>query len=473
MKAQITFVAAVALAAAGIPAVQAQPPGAPGATITVNTLTDGNLVIFPGQPLPCTLRDAIQAANTNRIVGGCAAGMAPHIVSATPLRIDFVDRIVFAVGTGTPRIQLRFGLPRITEAVTIDGATGGAARIEIAGGQVPSFFGPVSGIVVTGTNATLKSLVVNGFSGHGIALTREDSAGAAVLVPTQPERTSSSAPADPCGPQAFPPVPGPCPPPFSGGGGGNTVLDCLVGTDAAGAQAVPNGNGTTATAGIAVLSSGNVIGGTAATARNVISGNRGRGVLLDGHNNQVTGNLIGTGLSSSVALGNLLDGVFVAGGPFANADGAVTSNTIANNGGDGVDAGYNVVSILSNRISGNGGLGIERAEIGVTPNDPAGSRSRPPNFPLLQASTTMITGTTIFGQITQASTTPITLQFFYSSTCDPSGNGEGASFIGSTTVPGGAPTLFQFQTRTLFLRGAFTATATTANGTSEFSACLN
>lgn len=476
---------AIALSFVRTPA-EAQPPGLPGTTITVNSLADGNVVVWPGDPLPCTLRDAIQAANTNKAVGGCPAGMAPRYVSANPLRIDFIDRIVFNVGSGTPRIQLRWGLPEITEEVTIDGATGGATRIEIAGNQVLSFFGPVHGITVTGSFATLKSLVVNGFSGHGIALTQLDGEGIVIVTPRRPERPQPEPgiPAgDPCGPDAFPSDPSQCPPPGGpdddvivigeGGGGGNTVLNCLIGTDAAGSRAVPNGTNMTGAAGIAVLSAGNVIGGPTAAERNVISGNRGYGVLIDDVNNNVTGNYIGTGLSTNVSIPNQLDGVYVAGGQFANASGEIRSNVIANNGGDGVDAGYNIVSILSNRIYANGALGIDRAETGVTANDPVGTRRRPPNFPLLQTSTmSFLGGTTIFGQINQSSTSPITLQFFYNGACDPSGHGEGATFLGSKTVNGGTPTLFQFTTPSIFLKGYFTATATTVLGTSEFSACL-
>jgi CSLREA domain-containing protein len=477
--------AAIALAFFWNPAAEAQPAGLPGATITVNSLGDNNVIVFPGDPLPCTLRDAIQAANTNKAVRGCAAGMAPHLVSATPLRIDFIDRIVFNVGTGTPRIQLRSGLPWITEEVTIDGATGGATRIELSGNQILSFGFTVNGLTVTGTYATLKSLVVNGFSGNGLALTHLDGDGLVVVTPAKPERPPldpGSLPGDPCGPQAFPADPSQCPPPGGpddghstvGGfsGGGNTVLDCLIGTDATGTKAVLNGWGTTDTAGVAVLSPGNTIGGTAPGARNVISGNRGRGVLLDGRNNHVIGNLIGIGLTG-VALGNQLDGIFVAGGRFANADGEIRGNTIANNSGDGVDAGYNSVSILSNSIYANGGLGIERAEAGVTSNDPRGTTSRPPNYPLLQASAVSIPiGTTVFGQLTQLSPNPILVELFYSPSCDPSLHGEGASFLGSTLVSPGVGVSFQITFRGLLLRGFFTATATTANGTSEFSACL-
>ena len=154
------------LALAAIPAA-AQPAGVPGTTIVVNTTTDLNVIPFPPAPPPCRLRDAIIAANENRVVGGCKAGVAPRIRSANPLVIDGIDQIEFNVGTGTPKIVLRVGLPNITEAVTINGATGGAARVEVNGANIWSYFGPVHGFVVLDTDTTLKNLVINSFSGSG------------------------------------------------------------------------------------------------------------------------------------------------------------------------------------------------------------------------------------------------------------------------------------------------------------------
>ena len=477
--------AALVAALAWVPSqAMAQPSGTPGTTITVNSLGDGFIVTLPGQPLPCQLRDAIQAANTNKAVGGCPAGVAPHVVSASPLRVDGIDRIVFSVGTGTPRIQLRTGLPAITEAVTIDGATGGATRIEVAGGQIFSL-GAVHGFLVTGTYSTFKSLVINGFRGNGIVLSQLDGSGIVIVTPSKPERpedVSGSLPGDPCGPSAFPSDPSQCPPPggFPGddtttigstGGGGHTVIDCLIGTDATGSKAVPNGLGTADSAGVVALTSGNVIGGTVPASRNVIAGNAGHGILLDGRNNKVFGNSIGVGLGGQ-SLGNQLDGVFVAGGQFAGATCEVRSNTIIANGGDGVDAGYNQCSILSNSISLNGGLGIERAEPGVTANDPA--RRRPPNTPELVASRfTFPSGTVIAGQLTQVASQPVTVEIFYSPTCDPTGHGEGKSFAASVLVNPGTRVAFLATDRVIRIGGGFyTATATTVDGTSEFSACL-
>jgi hypothetical protein len=492
MKLRFRFAAVAVLALASAGSAQAQATIVPGTTITVNTASDGFIATLPGQPLPCRLRDAIQAANTNMAVAGCPAGKRARLVSASPLKVEDVDQIVFNVGTGTPRIALRSSLPHVTDSVTINGATGGATRIEISGGSVLSL-SPVDGLVVTGTFSTLKSLVVNAFSGSGIVLGYEEGDGIVIVTPSRPERpgdVTGQLPGDPCGPYAYPADPSQCPPPggFPGddvvtiggpGGGSGTVVDCLVGTDAAGTSAVPNGTAGAESAGIMVLTSGNTIGGSAAKSGNVISGNRGYGVLLQGLNNLVMNNRIGTGLGSNVNLGNGRDGIFVSGGQFAGATCDILSNTILSNGGDGVDAGYNVCNILANSISGNGELGIDRAEDNVTPNDPAATQyRRPSNVPEIWKIQVSFSPpqTKISGVIHQRSLYPITLEFFYSGSCDPSGNGEGASYLGSTTVTGSPsatqPAAFIFTTNKIFIAGFYTVTATTEEGTSEFSVCF-
>jgi len=272
MKLRIHHIAvlAAALAFGPAPGAEAQTTIVPGTTITVNTVSDGYILVLPGQPLPCRLRDAIQAANTNQAVGGCPAGKRARLVAVN--RVEDVDQIVFSVGTGTPDVVLRTGLPTITDSVTINGATGGATRVEVSGENIWSFYGPVDGIVVTGTFTTLKSLVVNGFSGSGIVLGYVAGDGV-IVTPSRPERPDEVAgqlPGDPCGPKAFPSDPDQCPPPggfpgddtstFGGtGGGSDTVIDCLVGTDAAGGAAVPNGTAGQESAGIMVLTSGNMM----------------------------------------------------------------------------------------------------------------------------------------------------------------------------------------------------------------------
>ena len=48
--------------------------------------------------------------------------------------MDGIDRIEFALGPGTPVIQLRRALPVISEAVSIDGAGKQSPRVVIDGG---------------------------------------------------------------------------------------------------------------------------------------------------------------------------------------------------------------------------------------------------------------------------------------------------------------------------------------------------
>ena len=112
----------------------------------------------------------------------------------------------------------------------------------------------------------------------------------------------------------------------------NTIEGNLIGTNAAGDAALTN-----YTSGIVLEAGANTVGGTAPSARNVISGNTYSGVLITSENNIIQGNTIGTdisgtkpipneyGLQLSKATGNLI------GGPDASA-----GNTISGNGAVGV-----------------------------------------------------------------------------------------------------------------------------------------
>ncbi len=88
---------------------------------------------------------------------------------------------------------------------------------------------------------------------------------------------------------------------------GNRVFGNYIGTDVTGMLAVPNKFGIHSWGGAA-----NIIGGTAATNRNIISGNNDTGVLLEGlwlvqpsaYNNQVYGNYIGLAADGMTPLPN-------------------------------------------------------------------------------------------------------------------------------------------------------------------------
>ena len=112
----------------------------------------------------------------------------------------------------------------------------------------------------------------------------------------------------------------------------------LIGTSLNGLAAVPNAEGVVLDSG----STGNTIGGTMSSARNVISGNLGFGIqLIYGSNdNLVEGNDIGTDETGDAKLGNSsgieLGGVSnVIGGSVAGA-----GNIIAGNDGTGPYTGY-------------------------------------------------------------------------------------------------------------------------------------
>ncbi len=104
---------------------------------------------------------------------------------------------------------------------------------------------------------------------------------------------------------------------------GNVVLGNYIGTNAAGLAAIPNTSDGVA---IASGANGNTIGGIAAGARNVISGNAARGVMIQDagtSGNVVEGNYIGTDISGLVALSNNDDGVLI----FNSASGNTVGGT--------------------------------------------------------------------------------------------------------------------------------------------------
>jgi hypothetical protein len=152
---------------------------------------------------------------------------------------------------------------------------------------------------------------------------------------------------------------------------GNVVLGNYIGTDASGSNALSNG-----LSGIFVGNgaSGTIIGGTNASARNVISGNSQYGVILTSNTtaNVVLGNYIGTDASGSLMVSNELGGVFLADGAIENAIGSTNAgagNIISGNLGNGVLLrGPNVVN---NTIQGNF-IGTDATGLNPLPNTVAG-----------------------------------------------------------------------------------------------------
>jgi Ca2+-binding RTX toxin-like protein len=134
---------------------------------------------------------------------------------------------------------------------------------------------------------------------------------------------------------------------------GNVVEGNLIGTDMSGL--LPLGNNWDGV-GIEGGASGNIIGGTAAGARNVISANAADGAGIDGpsFNNVIAGNYIGTDITGNAPLGNTLAGVRLRVGAIGNTVGGNTSaarNVISGNVTNGVQ--FNDSSTTGNVVEGN------------------------------------------------------------------------------------------------------------------------
>jgi titin len=271
-----------------------------------------------------------------------------------------------------------------------------------------------------------------------------------------------------------------------------TIRGNRIGTNAAGTAALPNANGGVNVSG----SNNNVIGGTAPGEGNLISGNGsaaglpgnlGEGISLIGANtgNQIRGNLIGTDVTGILSIPNGSNGVelsttssnTVVGG---SAQGA--ANVIAFNAGAGIllfAGGTGAGNLFSaNSIFDNTQLGIDLGGGGSDPNDAGDGdtgENDNQNSPVIGTATSSGAQTTITGTLNSTPNAAFTLEFFSNTACDPSGRGEGRTYLGSLIVNtngSGDATInavFGTPTNGLFI----TATATNGgNSTSEFSNCV-
>ncbi len=275
----------------------------------------------------------------------------------------------------------------------------------------------------------------------------------------------------------------------SSGTSGNVVEGNFIGTNASSATGLGN-----SVDGVEIIdASGSTIGGTTAGAANVIAHNSGPGIEItsDGTSpasgNLIVANFIGTNSSGTNALGNSGDGVYITGGASSNTVGgaAGSGNTIAFNILAGVVVGTSTTStesddaILGNSIFSNGALGIDLGDDGVTMNTPGGPHTGPnhlQNYPVTTSATIAGGTTTIGGTFNSTSSTTFTLQFFANAAADPSGFGQGQTFLGQTTVTtgeGGNATFSVSFPSPPAAQDIVTATATDPNGnTSEFSQAL-
>ncbi len=151
---------------------------------------------------------------------------------------------------------------------------------------------------------------------------------------------------------------------------GNVVAGNFIGTDLNGS--ITDGN---ASAGVFVYNArNNTIGLSAAGGGNLISGNLGSGIAIQGDaatGNVVLANMIGTDASGGMGLPNAGDGVTIVQAANNRVGGLGTGqgNTILHNGGAGVSISSesNSAVVAGNVISGNGGDGVSVASSSNNP----------------------------------------------------------------------------------------------------------
>lgn len=357
-------------------------------------------------------------------------------VSTTASVIDF------RIGTGAQTIIPASPLPVITNPVTIDGTTqpgyAGTPLIQINGSQIfePNTTPPnayripyVAGLVVSGGNSTIRGLDINRFTGPGI---------------------------------------------FLSGGGHDLIAGNYIGTDLSGTNALGNGADGLYIGG----SRFNVIGGTTAADRNVISGNSADGIDINsgGYTSQlnagnlVEGNVIGADVTGTNDLGNGGDGVAIvnSGNNVVGGYAPGTANLIAYNGGNGVDVVsygyYNTLpigtQISSNSIFANSNQGIALGS----------GAANPVINPRLTAAYLSGAGTAVEGAFVGVPGASYTVQFFDTPSVQAPYGPQGKTLIAQQVLTADSTGLVRFSTvlaTAVPVGDSVSATATDATGNSS------
>ncbi len=376
----------------------------------------------------CSLRDAIIAAN------------------AAPLG----DTIQFAINpgvtTGELLIQPSTPLPTITAPVLIDGYTQSGTSVNTD----PNVSNAVLRIRVDGAsqasgailNVCANDTVVQGLSMTGRAKSN------AIFV---------------CGTVTS----------------GVVLSGNFIGLASDGSTRVANGFGINLTARA-------LVGGTALSARNVISGNNAAGVQLQTVGSQVFGNLFGpdkTGqlsrnFGTAVSFQNFSSaneiGTAAAPNRFRFTGNAIRTSASVNSF-DNVWTHNQIVDTNNIAIYLGGDNAVTLNDLNDTDTGPNGLQ----NFPVISRAERTATGIVISGSLdvpVGTAATDYTIGVYANTSCDANGFGEGERLLGAATVSlRGISQDFSFALNTADALEAgvqITSTASGPEGSSEFSACV-
>ncbi len=278
-------------------------------------------------------------------------------------------------------------------------------------------------------------------------------------------------------------------------GAGSVIEGNYIGTDITGTQALGNGRATDGDSGGVVCWAGvnfnspalMTIGGTAAGAGNVISGNSFAGILLQSSNNLIVGNLIGTdytgtqrlgnvsgiGLvdsSNNTIVGNVIAASLNAGIALDNSaqldqtGNVIAANFIGTNAAGATNLGNNLgvyaqhnagslvggtTPVQANVITNNflGVVYANTANLAILGNsifdnaghpdsvDRGGIRNDTPAVrPVLTSAINLAAGAIISGAFQGAANTTYRIEFFANQGLDVLGDAEGQTFLGYTMV---------------------------------------
>ncbi|HEX3239370.1 MAG TPA: right-handed parallel beta-helix repeat-containing protein [Solirubrobacterales bacterium] len=274
-------------------------------TIEVTTIEDKDESEFA----PCTLGSSILCSFREAIIQA----------NETPAE-DSIHFSQIAAGTELKVALNEFGsLPAIEEPLTIDGGTAAGAGGDIGIALTPGESeGGSRGLEVVGaSDVVIEGLAIGGFN-PGIEIEGSEDV---------------------------------------------TLCNDYIGLELDGVTTRDNVDGV-----LVGPSAENVNIGGLLCADNVISGNEEYGVVIEGDGTEVTGNLIGTDAGGEVAVPNGAGGIKVEAlandteiRMRDDGEGTVSSNLIAHNGGPGVTiaSGESLTGVFGNSIFANNGLGIQ------------------------------------------------------------------------------------------------------------------
>jgi hypothetical protein len=489
---------------------------ATSATLTVNTTTTTRAVGT------CSISRAIAYINA----GG--PGATDYCSSVGTYGID--DTIVFALSGTTPTITITddgFNFlenPRLMKAVVIDGATGGAERVELVPGT-----GAVSpGLRIASSGVHVRNLVIRSFFGaqidvqsaaDGVSIAGSyigtDASGVGATL-----RNSFGIRIDGASHVTIGGLTSAQRNIIGNSGNGGIIItngaDTIqvegnyIGVGADGITAIGNCDGSSPTCGGIIVrdQASNITIGTPASA-NVISSNHGHGVIISGSGAMagddptgviISGNLIGVAADGSTAAGNIGSagvnacGVKISVSSVDVVDNQVggaapgSGNVIANNEycgvlatGGGLFGGLptNSIYIESNAFRNNGTIGIDLSAAlngdAATANDTNGHMAGPNLYQNYPVATHVAKAANnrlyVTGSLTSLSTAnaPVRIQVF----ANPPGQTQGSFYLGAIEAKTNASGVATFTNEGPFqavaAAGDITLTAITQNGTSEMS----